>query len=104
MAFPEQKKQVVTDPTPPAEPTKPVVLKDSDFAPGLDNVQVVKEHIAKFGGFPGMNPYLYSAENIEPLERRYKSGERSPDLLRRMLELKKVEPTVDVTKHQLDPL
>lgn len=92
-------------PTNNPEPAKITKLIDKDFEQALEHINTASNFVLTFAGKPAHNPYVWLANNVEPLMARYNDGERSSELLKSMLSIPlKAVPTIDVTKKQLPPL
>lgn len=79
----------------PPKPTATQASKQEeriDFSKAIDNVANVEAHVLGFKGKPGMNPFMFIRDRIDPLRSSYDRGDRSRELFNQMMALKKVEP------------
>lgn len=74
---------------------KPVDVKEDPWPKAIKHLEDVKKSLEPYIGKHGYNPYMYDRQKIEPLVVRYKSGERSPELLKAFTDLKVEEPSLD---------
>jgi len=75
------------------EEVKPTIVR-FDIKLLRAKLDEIKKYQEGFAGKEGMNPYIWITNNIVPLEQRLSKGETSPELVKAINELPKVEPRI----------
>lgn len=75
------------------EPVKESASKPINWQMAFDHSTKIKtELVEKYSGKPGVNPYLWIAQNVDTLDARYDKGERSLELYTAYMSLTTVVP------------
>jgi hypothetical protein len=98
----EPPKVVVQKTNPPTPPVvKPPTSVTLDWIKAESRITEIHEHLKSFEGKKGCNPFFYFNKFVKPLTDRYGKGERTEELYKQILSLKKETPTINLFESEL---